>query len=87
MLADGKINATPLVTGTVGLDGVADAFESLADPGAHAKIIIDPSSTAALQPPRRPVMVTSPTHPGMAPRTSSPPVRHGHVWSSMSALD
>jgi len=45
-LADGKIDATPLVTGTVGLDGVAKAFSALADPEQHAKIIINPRSTA-----------------------------------------
>ncbi len=44
MLADGKIDASPLVTGTVGLDGVAAAFDMLANPEHHAKIIIDPSS-------------------------------------------
>lgn len=42
MLADGKLNATPLVTGKVGLDGVAAAFEALGDPEKHAKILIDP---------------------------------------------
>ncbi|RZS31204.1 threonine dehydrogenase-like Zn-dependent dehydrogenase [Herbihabitans rhizosphaerae] len=42
MLADGEIDATPLITDTVGLDGVHDAFGTLADPGAHAKILIDP---------------------------------------------
>jgi len=47
MLADGKIDATPLVTGTVGLDGVSNAFEALADPEQHAKIIVDPRSTAS----------------------------------------
>lgn len=46
MLADGKLNAAPLVTGRVGLDGVAAAFEALGDPETHAKIIIDPRSTA-----------------------------------------
>nr|WP_042178272.1 zinc-binding dehydrogenase [Kibdelosporangium sp. MJ126-NF4]CEL13082.1 2,3-butanediol dehydrogenase, R-alcohol forming, (R)-and (S)-acetoin-specific [Kibdelosporangium sp. MJ126-NF4]CTQ98769.1 2,3-butanediol dehydrogenase, R-alcohol forming, (R)-and (S)-acetoin-specific (EC 1.1.1.4) [Kibdelosporangium sp. MJ126-NF4] len=45
MLADGKINAAPLVTGTVGLNGVGNAFTALADPGQHAKILIDPRST------------------------------------------
>jgi threonine dehydrogenase-like Zn-dependent dehydrogenase len=44
MLADGKIDPTPLVTGTVGLDGVAGAFDVLADPERHAKILIDPKS-------------------------------------------
>ena len=46
MLADGKLNATPLVTGTVGLGGVAAAFEALGDPESHAKILIDPRSDA-----------------------------------------
>ena len=32
----------PLITGTVGLDGVAAAFTALADPETHAKILIDP---------------------------------------------
>ncbi len=46
MLADGKLNATPLVTGKVGLGGVAAAFEALGDPETHAKILIDPRSAA-----------------------------------------
>ena len=46
MLADGKLDASALVTGTVGLDGVAAAFDALGDPEAHAKILIDPSSEA-----------------------------------------
>ncbi len=46
MLADGKLNATPLVTGKVGLDGVAAAFEALGDPETHAKILVDPRSDA-----------------------------------------
>ncbi len=48
MLADGKINAAPLLTGTVGLDGVDNAFAALKDPEAHAKILIDPSSSATV---------------------------------------
>ena len=46
MLADGKLDAAPLVTGKVGLDGVAAAFEALGDPETHAKILIDPRSAA-----------------------------------------
>ena len=46
LLADGKINATPLITGTVGLHGVNNAFNALSDPETHAKIVIDPHSTA-----------------------------------------
>ncbi len=45
MLADGKVNAAPLITGTVGLPGVAAAFDALGDPEAHAKIMIDPRAT------------------------------------------
>ena len=48
MLADGKIDASHLVTGTVGLEGVAGAFEALATPKLHAKVMIDPRSTAML---------------------------------------
>jgi threonine dehydrogenase-like Zn-dependent dehydrogenase len=44
MLADGKVNASPIVTGTVGLPGVEAAFDALGDPEAHAKILIDPKS-------------------------------------------
>jgi threonine dehydrogenase-like Zn-dependent dehydrogenase len=47
MLADGKVNVGPLVTGTVGLPGVDAAFDALGDPEAHAKILIDPKSDAA----------------------------------------
>jgi threonine dehydrogenase-like Zn-dependent dehydrogenase len=46
-LAEGDIDPRPLVTGTVGLDGVAAAFDALGDPEAHAKILIDPRSAAA----------------------------------------
>jgi threonine dehydrogenase-like Zn-dependent dehydrogenase len=46
MLADGKLDGSPLVTGTVGLDGVDTAFEALRDPETHAKVLIDPASSA-----------------------------------------
>jgi threonine dehydrogenase-like Zn-dependent dehydrogenase len=46
MLAEGDIDPSPLITGTVGLDGVDAAFTALGDPEAHAKILIDPRSTA-----------------------------------------
>jgi threonine dehydrogenase-like Zn-dependent dehydrogenase len=47
MLADGKVDPRPLITGSVGLDGVDAAFTALADPEAHAKILIDPRSDAS----------------------------------------
>ncbi len=46
MLAEGKIDPRPLITGTVGLEGVDAAFAALGDPEAHAKILIDPRSPA-----------------------------------------
>ena len=46
MLADGKVDGSPLLTGTVGLGGVENAFEALGDPERHAKILIDPRSSA-----------------------------------------
>ncbi|HEV3228686.1 MAG TPA: zinc-binding dehydrogenase [Solirubrobacteraceae bacterium] len=47
-LAEGEIDPRPLITGTVGLDGVDAAFGALGDPENHAKILIDPRSTAGL---------------------------------------
>jgi len=46
MIADGTVDPSPLVTGTIGLAGVADAFSALADPDRHAKILVDPRSDA-----------------------------------------
>lgn len=46
MLADGKLDASALVTGKVGLGGVNAAFEALGDPEHHVKILIDPRSSA-----------------------------------------
>lgn len=41
-LAEGVIDVSDLVTGAVGLDGVAGAFEALGDPEAHVKILVEP---------------------------------------------
>jgi threonine dehydrogenase-like Zn-dependent dehydrogenase len=46
LLAEGKVDASALVTATVGLDGVQAAFDALGDPERHAKILIDPRSDA-----------------------------------------
>jgi threonine dehydrogenase-like Zn-dependent dehydrogenase len=54
LLADGRVPAARLVTGEVGLPGVAAAFDALSDPETHAKILVDPRSDAARpQQPRR----------------------------------
>ena len=44
LIAEGEIDVAPLVTGTVDVAGVPGAFEALADPDAHAKILVVPST-------------------------------------------
>lgn len=41
-VAEGQIDVTPLITGEVGLDGVGAAFDDLADPERHCKILVIP---------------------------------------------
>lgn len=41
-IAEGDIDVEPLITGEVGLDGVAQAFSDLADPERHCKIVVTP---------------------------------------------
>lgn len=47
-MADGTVDPSPLVTGTVGLSGVESAFAALGDPDRHAKVLVDPRSAAVL---------------------------------------
>lgn len=42
-IADGKVDVAPLITGRVGLDRVAWAFDELGNPEAHAKILVEPA--------------------------------------------
>jgi threonine dehydrogenase-like Zn-dependent dehydrogenase len=41
-IAEGEIDVAPLITGEVGLDGVGAAFEDLANPDTHCKILVTP---------------------------------------------
>ncbi|MCV7199474.1 zinc-binding dehydrogenase [Mycobacterium angelicum] len=41
-LAEGEIDVTPMITGEVGLEGVGAAFDDLADPERHCKILVTP---------------------------------------------
>jgi len=41
-LAEGEIDVSPLITGEVGLDGVGQAFDDLADPERHCKVLVAP---------------------------------------------
>jgi threonine dehydrogenase-like Zn-dependent dehydrogenase len=42
-LAAGDFDIAPLLTGTVGMDEVADAFDRLANSPSDAKILLDPT--------------------------------------------
>jgi threonine dehydrogenase-like Zn-dependent dehydrogenase len=44
-LAEGAIDASPMITGTVGLDGVPGAFEALGRLDDHVKILVEPAPT------------------------------------------
>jgi threonine dehydrogenase-like Zn-dependent dehydrogenase len=41
-IADGKVDLEPWLTATVGIDGIPQAFQDLADPEEHAKIMVTP---------------------------------------------
>jgi threonine dehydrogenase-like Zn-dependent dehydrogenase len=41
-IAEGLIPTDPLITGKVGIEGVAQAFADLASPEHHAKILVEP---------------------------------------------
>jgi len=41
-IAEGQVDVTPMITGTVGIDDVPQAFADLANPDAHAKIVVEP---------------------------------------------
>lgn len=42
-IADGTIDVSPMVTGRIGLDGIAAAFVDLAHPNEHTKIVVEPN--------------------------------------------
>ena len=41
-IAEGKVDLSPWLTATVGIDGIPQAFVDLADPEEHAKIMVTP---------------------------------------------
>lgn len=43
-IADGRTDVSPWLTGTVGVDGVPQAFADLADPEHHAEILVVPGT-------------------------------------------
>ncbi len=42
LIAEGAMPVESLITGKVGIEGVADAFRDLKNPEAHAKIVVEP---------------------------------------------
>ena len=42
-IAEGDIDVAPLITGEVGVEGVPQAFDELADPERHCKILVVPT--------------------------------------------
>jgi threonine dehydrogenase-like Zn-dependent dehydrogenase len=47
-IADGRISVQPLITGRVGIEGVSEAFQELASPDRHAKIMVEPWGEAPM---------------------------------------
>jgi threonine dehydrogenase-like Zn-dependent dehydrogenase len=45
-IAEGALTVDPLITGVVGVDGVPSAFDALADPEDHVKILVEPGGPA-----------------------------------------
>jgi len=46
-IAEGELDVAPLITGSVPVEGVAGAFDALADPDLHAKILVEPGASSA----------------------------------------
>ena len=40
-IAEGQTDVAPLITGKVGVNGVAQAFDDLASPDHHAKVLVE----------------------------------------------
>jgi threonine dehydrogenase-like Zn-dependent dehydrogenase len=47
-IAEGEIDVSPLITGTVGFDGVADAFTTLRRAEHHVKVLVEPGGSASI---------------------------------------
>lgn len=47
VIAEGRLDVEPMISGTVGLDGVPEAFAALAQPDDHVKILVEPDGGPA----------------------------------------
>jgi threonine dehydrogenase-like Zn-dependent dehydrogenase len=43
-IAEGRIDVAPMITGDVGIEGIAGAFDALGDPEKHCKILVVPEA-------------------------------------------
>jgi len=48
-IAEGEIDVAPIVSGTVGLDGVSDAFVALRAADHHVKVLVEPGGPAGIE--------------------------------------
>ncbi|WIM99739.1 zinc-binding dehydrogenase [Actinoplanes oblitus] len=76
MIARRRIDPRPLLTGVVGLSGVAEAFDQLAGAGHHAKILVDPIGSS---------LSADPTGPSQSADPSGPSQSAGPSGDSLSA--
>jgi threonine dehydrogenase-like Zn-dependent dehydrogenase len=49
-IAEGEVDVTPLITGTVGFEGVADAFTTLRRADDHVKVLVEPDGPSTVTP-------------------------------------
>jgi threonine dehydrogenase-like Zn-dependent dehydrogenase len=49
-IAEGDVDVTPLITGTVGFEGVADAFTTLRRAEQHVKVLVEPGGPPTVTP-------------------------------------
>jgi threonine dehydrogenase-like Zn-dependent dehydrogenase len=49
-IAEGEFDVTPMITGVVGVDGVPEAFDALANPEEQVKILVEPGAAPGITP-------------------------------------
>lgn len=49
-IAEGELDVAPMITGVVGVDGVPAAFDVLASPEEHVKVLVEPGAPSKISP-------------------------------------
>ncbi len=47
-IAEGELDGAPMITGVVGVEGVPAAFDALASPDEHVKVLVEPGAPAEI---------------------------------------